>query len=200
MPDETTKNRTARYQALPQKLKDIDAGLRELCEVITGGQFNADEIWGATAQVSISVYMAGLKSQIDPDLKQKITELLGGLPASSAVTTAIKTATDGLRGVVQKIESTTNDIGSQVDTRFQAFKALMTPHQPNNYTHPDGNFGFFPAIATAVTAGAANPQEVSSIMGPLNDVMSVVAAGEGVADLVTFATGTIDLLAEALKV
>ncbi len=194
-------DRTAKYNALPEKLKEVDAALREMCEVITGGTFDPDMIWGAAAEDSIVDYMESLA--VDAGLKQKITDLLSGLPGSSAIGSAIESVTSGLQGVVTKIESTSNEIGSEVGTRFQAFKALMTPHSSSpgyDYQAGDGNYGFFPAIANAISAGAASDMDVDDIMGPLNEVMDVVNAGGGIADLLAFATGAIDLMGEALTV
>jgi len=195
-------DRTAKYNALPAKLKEIDAALREVCEVITGGAFDPDEVWGAnTTHATVGEYMETLT--VDAGLKQKITDLLSGLPGSSAIGSAIEAMTQGLQGVVSKIESTSNEIGSEVGDRFQAFKALMTPHATTpgyDYQAGDGNYGFFPAIANAVSAGAASGMDVNQILGPLNEVMDVVNAGQGIADLLAFATGTIDLIGEALTV
>lgn len=191
-------DRTGKYAALPQKLKDVDAALRELAKVITGGTFNPDSIWGAAAEDNVTAYMESLS--VDTDLKGKIDDLLGGLPGSSAISSAIEAATQGLQSVVGQIESTANEIGSEVDDRFLALKALMTPHQPNDYAASDGNYGFFPAIASAVTAGAASGTDVNAIMGPLNDVMDVVNAGQSIVVLTAFASGCIDLLGEALTI
>jgi hypothetical protein len=191
-------DRIAKYAALPQKLKDVDAALREMAEVITGGTFDPDKIWGAAAEDNVTAYMESLN--VDADLKGKINDLLGGLPGSSAINSAIAAATNGLQSVVSQIESTANEIGSEVDTRFVALKALMTPHQPNDYAATDGNYGFFPAIASAVTAGAASGTDVNAIMGPLNDVMNVVNAGQSIVVLTAFASGCIDLLGEALTI
>lgn len=194
-------NRTAKYNALPQKLKDVDAALRELCEVITGGAFDPDQIWGETAAESISDYMETMTT--DPGLKTKINELLGGLPGSSAINSAIEAMTQGLQDVISEIESTSNELGDEVGTRFQAFKALNTPHSASpgyNYQPNDGNYGFFPAIAGVINEAAGSNINTQDVMGPLNDIVNVAAAGAAIVDFVAYATGCIDLLGEALQV
>lgn len=193
MPD-----RTGHYNALPQKLKDVDTALRELAKVLTGGTFEPNEIWGQNAQANVTAYMEGLS--VDGDLQQKISDLLSGLPGSSAIGSAIDSMTAGLQSVVGQIESTVNEVGNEVDARFQALKALMTPHLNNDYDATDGNYGFFPAVVNAITAGATPGTDVDAIMGPLNQVMDVVHAGQGITTLTAFASGCIDLLGEALTV
>lgn len=194
-------NRTEKYNALPQKLKDVDASLRELCEVITGGAFDPDRIWGASAEDSIADYMEGLAT--DPGLKTRINELLGGLPGSSAVTSAIEAMTQGLQDVISQIESTANELGGEVSTRFQAFQALNTPHSTSpsyNYQPADGKYGFFPAIAGVINEAAGSNINTQDIMGSINDIINVANAGAAIGDFVTYATGCLDLLAEALTV
>ncbi|MFZ5826109.1 MAG: hypothetical protein ACOY94_17575 [Bacillota bacterium] len=194
-------NRTEKYNALPQKLKDVDSALRELCEVITGGAFDPDKIWGENAEESISTYMESLAT--DPGLKTKVNELLGGLPGSSAITSAIEAMTQGLQQVISEIESTANELGDEVGTRFQAFKSLNTPHSTSpgyNYQPVDGNYGFFPAIAGVINSAAGSSIDTQEIMGPLNDIVNVANAGAAIVDFTAYATGCLDLLTEALTV
>ncbi|MFZ5816349.1 MAG: hypothetical protein ACOY93_13800 [Bacillota bacterium] len=194
-------NRTAKYNALPQKLKDVDAALRELCEVITGGAFDPDKIWGESAEDSITDYMESLTT--DPGLKTKINELLGGLPGSSAINSAIEAMTKGLQDVVKEIENTANELGDEVGTRYQAFVALNSPHATSpgyNYQPVDGKYGLFPAIAGVINEAAGSSFDTEAIMGPLNDIVNVAQAGAAIADFVAYASGCIDLLGEALTV
>lgn len=194
-------NRTAKYSALPQKLKDVDKALRELCEVITGGNFDAEQIWGTAAADSISTYMASLA--VDTGLKTKVNDLLGGLPGSSSITSAIQAMTSGLQGVISQIESTANDLGGELSARFQAFKSLNTPHSASpgyTYQPADGNYGYFPAIVGVINVAASSNVNTQDIMGPLNDIVNVANAGAAVADLVAFASGTLDLMSKSLQV
>lgn len=195
------KDRTEKYNALPQKLKDVDGAIRELCEVITGGTFDSDKVWGAAAEDSITDYMESLA--VDPGLKGKVNDLLGGLPGSSAINSAIEAVTQGLQDVISEIESTANELGDQVGARFQAFKALNTPHSTSPsyaYQPADGNYGFFPAIAGVINTAAGSNIDTQEVMGPLNDIVNVANAGAAITDFVAYAGGCIDLLGEALQV
>lgn len=194
-------NRTDKYNALPEKLKKVDAAMRELCEVITGGVFDGDKIWGANAEESISDYMASLA--VDPGLKGKVNDLLGGLPGSSAVNSAIEEMKKGIQSVIQEIESTANDLGDEAGARFQAFKALNTPHSTSpgyTYQPADGNYGFFPAVAGVINVAASSNIDTQKIMGPLNDIVNVAAAGAAIADFIVYSGGCVNLLTESLKV
>jgi hypothetical protein len=192
-----TVDRTARFEALPQRLKDVSNALKEMNEVITGGSFDIAQIWGATAVDNITTFMDS--QTVLADLATTVHNLLNGLPGGSSVSSAIQTAIDGVQSVITKVQSTAADLGG---SRLDAFKRLASPHSTNpGYTYqpaPAAGFGLVPAIAGLVAAAADTEFSPDSVLGPINQVMDVANAAQGVADFVEYAVASVELLKKAL--
>ncbi|TJY42630.1 hypothetical protein E5161_07190 [Cohnella pontilimi] len=191
-------DRTATKNALPDKLKDVNAALVHMNEVITGGAFDENQIWGSNAVADIPGYMRGLT--VYADLKTTIGALLKDVP-TGAVSQAITTAMTGLEKVLQEIQKQADELG--VQSRLDAFKRLNGAHSsdPAYDFQPAaaGNFGFIPAIAGVVGAVTGSTPQTDEIMGPLNKIADLAALGEGIVDFTAFAAASIELLGRTLK-
>lgn len=192
-------NRTTDFQALPAKLKQINAALSEMNEVITGGAFNADQIWGATAADNVKTYMSGLA--VSPDLKGQIDKLLKGVPASDEVGKAVKTVLDGVHKAVAKIQKVSDELA--MGDRMEAFKKLNLPHPDNSYdpgADATKGYGFFPALEGVLNNTLDTNADLDDIMGPLQQVAAVALAGQAVLVFTDYAASSFELLQKALTI
>lgn len=205
-----TVDRSAVYANLPADLKKIDVALTELNKVMAGantdpeaGGFKQDAIWGKTAVKSITAYMETLKT--DTQLKAEIDKLLKGLPGTSEVAKAIKTAADGITSVVKSIEDKANELGNGAGPKFEALTRLITPHTDDpNYTYkpyedPFKNYqyGLFPAVAELINTSGSNIK-VEEVLGPLKELEALINAGLAITDFVAYANGTVNFLGRTL--
>lgn len=192
-------DRTAKYNQLPAKLKQVDTALKEMNEVITGGVFDQAKVWGASAEADISNYMDTLT--VDAGVKTQINNLLQGLPGSSEIKKAIDAVTQGVQKVIDDLRNQASELG--VGNRIEAFNNLNTPHDASpgyDYTPTDNKYGFFPSLTGVINAAAGTNFDLNAVVGPLQTVAAVAAAADGMADFTEYALSSIQLLGKALTV
>jgi hypothetical protein len=195
-------DRREKLNKLPDRLKKVNTALIELNEVVTGGSFDIDKIWGENGEDNITSYMGGLT--VSGDLNATVNKFLGGLPGASEVSKAIDAAMSGLQTAIRKIQDTSNDLTKGGAERINAFNRLNDPHAADsgyNYQPPaSGNFGFIPAIEGVINSAADTSIDLDDVLGPLKAIGDYANAGQGIADFIEFATASIKLLDNALKV
>jgi uncharacterized protein YukE len=199
-------NRTAEFASLPNKLKDVNKALVELNKICAGttgpGSFDEAQIWGATADASITTYMNA--RTVLPDIHDTVQKLLGGLPGSSGVSAAIQAAIDGVQGIITKIQQTASEMTANGSERADAFNRLNNKHStdPNyNYSPPNTEpLGFIPAIEGVINEAADASVDLDKILGPVKALATLATSAQGIADFTEFAVGTVELLKKALTV
>jgi hypothetical protein len=193
-------DRTTDFQNLPAKLKSISAALDEMNKVVTGGFFNPDQIWGATAVADIPAHMKMLAdTKIAPSLRTEVDKLLKGLPTSSTVGSAISTVLNGVQKAVDEIFKINSELG--VSGRLEAFNNLNDPHPEGDYAIDPAageNFGLFPALEGVINAGLDTQIDLDNYLEPLHKVVAVAAGAQSVAYFTQYATGSLQLLQKAL--
>jgi hypothetical protein len=199
-------NRVAELAALPDKLKDANKALVELNKVCAGttgpGGFDETQIWGATAAASITTYMNA--RTVLPDLHDTVQKLLGGLPGSSGVSSAIQAAIEGVQGIITKIQQTASEMTANGSERAGAFNRLNNDHSSApgyNYSPPNTEpLGLVPAIEGVINEAADASVDLDQILGPIKALAALAATAQGVADFTEFAVGSVGLLQKALTV
>lgn len=195
-------DRVEKFNKLPDRLKQVSGALKELNEVISGGAFDNNKIWGATAEDNITSYMESLT--VSADLHATVQKLLGGLPGSSQVSQAIQAALSGVQDVIRKIQDTADDLTKEGGDRIGAFNQLNDAHSSDpayNYQPgAGGKFGFIPAIEGVVNSASGANVDVDKILGPLKAVADYANAGLGIADFTEYSTASIKFLGKALAV
>lgn len=199
-------DRTARFNSLPDRLKNVSKALVELNKVCAGtagpGGFDEAMIWGNAAADSITTYMNA--RTVLPDLDETVEKLLGGLPGGSGVSAAIDAAIAGVQKIITKIQSTAGELTANGSERADAFNRLNNGHSTNpgyNYTPPNTEpFGFIPAIEGVINEAADASVDLDQILGPVKALADLTSAATGIADFTEYAVGTVELLKKTLTV
>lgn len=190
-------DRTQDFIALPEELKKINAALTEMNEVITGGTFSQDDIWGASAAADVKTHMAGLT--VDANLKEQINKLLKGIPGTDEVGKAVQTVLEGVHKAVAEIQKVNDELA--IGDRMEAFKKLNQDHPAGSYdpgADPTKGFGFFPAIEGILNNTLGTNADLDAIMGPLEKVAAIAAGGQAVLVFTDYTAASFTLLQKAL--
>lgn len=183
------------YNALPDRIKTVNQALNELNEVVTGGAFQHEKIWGENGETDIAAYMTSLNPY--GALHAEVKKLLDGLPTSSAVKAAVDAMITGLQEQIANLQTATDEL--KLASRMEAFNRLNDPHSTaEGYTYQptDHKYGFIPALEGVINAAAGTQADLDKVMGPIKDVVAVAAAGDAMVDFMAYAAGTLQLLTE----